>query len=121
MPHRLLLTWGLVVLVVADVVLAASAHWQGLLAGVALWGVHMALTQGLLSAMVAGAAPADLRGTAFGVFNLVSGVAMLIASGVAGLLWQALGPGWTFGAGAAFSVLAMAALAWGTGGASRAG
>ncbi|HRW73573.1 MFS transporter [Ottowia sp.] len=120
-PHRLLLTWGLVVLVVADVVLAASAHWQGLLAGVALWGVHMALTQGLLSAMVAGAAPADLRGTAFGVFNLVSGVAMLIASGVAGLLWQALGPGWTFGAGAAFSVLAMAALAWGTGGASRAG
>ena len=110
--HRRLLLAGLAVLVLADVVLAVSTHWVGLLLGVALWGVHMGMTQGLLAAMVAAQAPADLRGTAFGFFNLVSGVALLAASVLAGLLWQYLGPAWTFGAGAAFSVLAMAALAW---------
>ena len=110
--HHGLLLAGLSVLVAADVVLAVSTHWLGLLLGVALWGVHMGMTQGLLAAMVAAQAPADLRGTAFGFFNLVSGVALLAASVLAGLLWQYLGPAWTFGAGAAFSVLAMAALAW---------
>ena len=110
--HHGLLLAGLSVLVAADVVLAVSTHWVGLLLGVALWGVHMGMTQGLLAAMVAAQAPADLRGTAFGFFNLVSGVALLAASVLAGLLWQYLGPAWTFGAGAAFSVLAMAALAW---------
>ena len=110
--HHGLLLAGLSVLVPADVVLAVSTHWVGLLLGVALWGVHMGMTQGLLAAMVAAQAPADLRGTAFGFFNLVSGVALLAASVLAGLLWQYLGPAWTFGAGAAFSVLAMAALAW---------
>ena len=110
--HHGLLLAGLSVLVLADVVLAVSTHWVGLLLGVALWGVHMGMTQGLLAAMVAAQAPADLRGTAFGFFNLVSGVALLAASVLAGLLWQYLGPAWTFGAGAAFSVLAMAALAW---------
>ena len=110
--HHGLLLAGLSVLVAADVVLAVSTHWVGLLLGVALWGVHMGMTQGLLAAMVAAQAPADLRGTAFGFFNLVSGVALLAASVLAGLLWQSLGPAWTFGAGAAFSVLAMAALAW---------
>ena len=110
--HHGLLLAGLSVLVAADVVLALSTHWGGLLLGVALWGVHMGMTQGLLAAMVAAQAPADLRGTAFGFFNLVSGVALLAASVLAGLLWQYLGPAWTFGAGAAFSVLAMAALAW---------
>ena len=110
--HHGLLLAGLSVLVLADVVLAVSTHWLGLLLGVALWGVHMGMTQGLLAAMVAAQAPADLRGTAFGFFNLVSGVALLAASVLAGLLWQYLGPAWTFGAGAAFSVLAMAALAW---------
>ena len=110
--HQRLLLAGLAVLVSADVVLAVSTHWVGLLLGVALWGVHMGMTQGLLAAMVAAQAPADLRGTAFGFFNLVSGVALLAASVLAGLLWQYLGPAWTFGAGAAFSVLAMAALAW---------
>ena len=110
--HHGLLLAGLAVLVSADVVLAVSTHWVGLLLGVALWGVHMGMTQGLLAAMVAAQAPADLRGTAFGFFNLVSGVALLAASVLAGLLWQYLGPAWTFGAGAAFSVLAMAALAW---------
>ena len=110
--HHGLLLAGLSVLVLADVVLAVSTHWLGLLLGVALWGVHMGMTQGLLAAMVAAQAPADLRGTAFGFFNLVSGVALLAASVLAGLLWQHLAPAWTFGAGAAFSVLAMAALAW---------
>lgn len=110
--HHGLLLAGLSVLVLADVVLAVSTHWLGLLLGVALWGVHMGMTQGLLAAMVAAQAPADLRGTAFGFFNLVSGVALLAASVLAGLLWQYPGPAWTFGAGAAFSVLAMAALAW---------
>ena len=110
--HHGLLLAGLSVLVLADVVLAVSTHWLGLLLGVAVWGVHMGMTQGLLAAMVAAQAPADLRGTAFGFFNLVSGVALLAASVLAGLLWQYLGPAWTFGAGAAFSVLAMAALAW---------
>ncbi len=75
-------------------------------AGAALWGVHMGLTQGLLAALVAGTAPADLRGTAFGVFNLVCGVALLVASVLAGALWQAFGPALTFYAGAAFTALA---------------
>ena len=110
--HRRLLWWGLAVLVAADVVLALSTHWGGLLLGVALWGVHMGMTQGLLAAMVADTAPADLRGTAYGFFNLMSGLAMLAASVVAGLLWQYWGPAWTFGAGAMFSAVAMAALLW---------
>ena len=110
--HRRLLLAGLAVLVLADVVPAASTHWTGLLLGVALWGVHMGMTQGLLAAMVADTAPADLRGTAYGFFNLMSGLAMLAASVVAGLLWQYWGPAWTFGAGAMFSAVAMAALLW---------
>ena len=108
--HRTLLLGGMAVLIAADVALALSAQWGGLLLGVALWGVHMGMTQGLLATMVAGTAPADLRGTAFGMFNLVSGVALLCASVVAGLLWEYLGPAWTFGAGAVFSLLAMGAL-----------
>lgn len=112
MSHTRLLLWGLGVLVAADVVLAASTHWLGMLAGVALWGVHMGMTQGLLAAMVADVAPADLRGSAYGFFNLVSGLAMLVASVVAGLLWQGFGAPATFGAGAVFSMLAMGGLLW---------
>ena len=108
--HRRLLLAGLAVLVLADVVLAASTHWTGLLLGVALWGVHMGMTQGLLAAMVADTAPDDLRGTAYGFFNLTSGLAMLVASVVAGLLWQYLGAAWTFGVGALFCGLAMLGL-----------
>lgn len=115
MGHHRLLAGGLVVLIVADLVLASSSHWAVVVAGVALWGVHMGMTQGLLAAMVAHTAPADLRGTAFGAFNLVSGVAMLLASVVAGALWDWLGASATFMAGAGFSALAllgMAGLAW---------
>lgn len=112
MSHHKLLAWGLLVLIAADLVLAMDAHWTSLLVGVALWGVHMGMTQGLLATMVADTAPADLRGTAYGFFNLVSGLAILLASVVAGLLWDRLGASFTFYAGAAFSVVALAAL-WG--------
>lgn len=86
MSHSQLLQWGLVVLILADMVLAFSTHWSGVLVGVALWGVHMGMTQGLLAAMIAAASPADLRGTAFGMFSLISGVALLLASTGAGIL-----------------------------------
>ena len=114
LPHRTLLAWGVAVLVVADLVLAAGTHWLGLALGTTLWGLHMAMTQGLLAAMVADTAPAELRGTAFGVFNLASGVALLIASVVAGALWQGFGARTTFLAGAVFSLLALAMM-WRTG------
>jgi MFS family permease len=111
MNHRTLLALGLAVLIAADLVLAANAHWTTLLAGVALWGLHMGMTQGLLATMVADTAPADLRGTAFGFFNLVSGAALLLSSAIAGLLWDRLGASFTFYAGAGFSGLALLGLA----------
>jgi len=110
MSHRKLLAAGLAVLILSDIVLAQAQGLAGVMAGVVLWGLHMGMTQGLLATMVAGAAPAQLRGTAFGFFNLVSGVAMLIASVLAGLLWDELGAAVTFYAGAAFSILALALL-----------
>ncbi len=110
MRHDRLLALGLAVLVAADLVLAYSNHWAWVWAGITLWGLHMAITQGLLATMVADTAPADLRGTAYGFFNLVSGVAMLFASVLAGFLWDAFGAGWTFIAGAVFSALALAAI-----------
>lgn len=112
MSHTRLLALGLVVLIAADLVLAANDHWGGIIIGVALWGVHMGITQGLLATMVADTAPADLRGTAYGFFNLMSGIAMLIASGVAGLLWDRLGASFTFYAGGVFCFVALAGLAW---------
>ncbi|MEK7435422.1 MAG: MFS transporter [Pseudomonadota bacterium] len=111
MSHLKLLAAGLIVLIAADLVLAQA---QGLIAvalGVALWGLHLGMTQGLLATMVANAAPAHLRGTAFGFFNLASGIAMLVASVLAGLLWDRLGAGVTFYAGAAFSTAALLMLA----------
>jgi MFS family permease len=104
--HRVLLGAGLAVLVLSDLVLAGASSLGTVAAGVVLWGLHMGMTQGLLATMVAGAAPAKLRGTAFGFFNLASGVAMLIASVLAGLLWDTLGAGATFYAGAVFSAFA---------------
>ena len=98
------------VLVAADLVLASAADWRLLLAGVALWGVHMGMTQGLLAAMVADTAPADLRGTAYGFFNLLGGVAMLVSSALAGLLWDRLGSAFTFYAGAGFALLTLLGL-----------
>ena len=114
MSHTKLLALGLVVLIVADVVLATSNHWEVVLSGVALWGIHMGITQGLLATMVADTAPEDLRGTAYGFFNLMSGLAMLLSSVIAGLLWDKLGASFTFYAGAIFCVIALLGLAWST-------
>lgn len=107
MSHRLLLAWGMVLLILADFLLAAAGDWVGLFAGIALWGVHLGLTQGLLAAMVAETAPAEWRGTAFGVFNLGSGLAMLLASVLAGGLWDVFGARATFLAGAGFAALSL--------------
>ena len=97
-------------LIVSDLVLANAHDGLTVFAGAALWGLHMGLTQGLLAALVAASAPADLRGTAFGVFNLVCGIALLIASVLAGWLWDTFGPGFTFYAGAALTLIAWIAL-----------
>jgi MFS family permease len=101
-----LLGAGLFVLVLADVVIARADTLAATAFGVALWGLHMGMTQGVMAAMVAASAPEHLRGTAFGVFNLVSGVAMLIASVLAGFLWDTYGSAVTFYAGAAFALAA---------------
>jgi MFS family permease len=110
MSHKKLLAWGMVVLMAADVVLATNSHWITVLAGVALWGVQMGMTQGLMATMVADTAPADLRGTAYGFFNLTSGLALLISSAVAGLLWDRFGASITFYSGAAFCGFALMGL-----------
>lgn len=110
MSHTKLLALGLIVLLVADLVLAYAQSWGVVFVGVALWGLHMGMTQGLLATMVADTAPADLRGSAFGFFNLLSGLTMLVASALAGLLWDRLGPAFTFHAGALFCLLALAAV-----------
>jgi MFS family permease len=107
-----LIAAGLGALVASNVVLANAASPALVIVGTALWGLHLALTQGLLSALVAAVAPADLRGTAFGVFNVVSGIAMLAASTLAGALWELAGPSYTFYAGAVFTTLAAAGLWW---------
>ncbi len=108
--YRVVLGAGMFALVLADLILASAASTGQMLGGVAVWGVHMGLTQGVLAALVAETAPADLRGTAFGLFNLVSGVALLVASALAGWLWDVYGPARTFEAGAVFTVLAWLAL-----------
>ena len=107
----MLLSAGLAALIASDLVLALVPTTVGAVSGAAMWGLHMALTQGLLAALVAATAPEDLRGTAFGVFNLASGVALLIASSLAGWLWQSIGPSATFLAGAAFTAIAWIGLA----------
>ncbi len=111
MSHMKLLTLGLLVLIAADLVLAVNDHWAVVVLGVGLWGLHMGMTQGLLATMVADTAPADLRGTAFGFFNLASGLAMLIASVLAGFLWDQFGASFTFYAGAVFCGIAVMGLA----------
>lgn len=108
---RGLLLLGLGVLVVADLLLALAGHAALALLGAAFWGLHMGLTQGLLTKWVADTAPPALRGTAFGLFNLVCGLALLLASLMAGALWQFAGPGACFGAGAALAGLS-ALLLW---------
>ena len=108
--RRALLGWGMAALIASDVMLAAASGMPLLFAGVALWGLHMGLTQGLLSSLVGTTAPAELRGTAFGIFHLVSAGAQLAASVIAGGLWEGVGPRATFGAGAAFATVALLGL-----------
>lgn len=100
------LFFGLIVLLLADLILSFASGIAGVLIGVLLWGLHMGLTQGLFAALVADAAPPELRGTAYGFFNLVVGVMLLVASVIAGILWDLTGPKGTFLAGAAFAILA---------------
>jgi MFS family permease len=107
MSHTRLLALGIACLVAADIALALASGLAGLAAGVVMWGVHMALTQGLLAAMVSHAAPENLRGTAFGVFNFASGIALLAASAIAGGLWHYFSPAITFWAGAAFALASL--------------
>ena len=104
--RRTLLLAGLALLIAADLVLAVATSPLLAFVGAALWGLHMACTQGLLAKLIADTAPAELRGTAFGIFNLVSGGALLLASVIAGTLWSVFGPSATFTAGAAFATLA---------------
>ncbi|MGH8471714.1 MAG: MFS transporter, partial [Gammaproteobacteria bacterium] len=108
--RRLLLAVGIGFLMVADLLLAAADTIGLVAAGAVFWGLHMGATQGLLAAMVAAAAPSNLRGTAFGVFNLVTAVALLAASTLAGTLWSAFGPAMTFIAGVGFSAMALIGL-----------
>ena len=105
--RRLVLAAGATILIVADLVLARAAGFAWLAAGISLWGLHMGFTQGLLAASVADAAPTDRLGTAFGLFNLVSGVVLLLASVLAGVLWDHFGPQSIFYAGASFAALAL--------------
>lgn len=110
MNHTRMLQAGLLVLIAADITLALSHHWSTLLIGVGLWGIHMGMTQGLLAAMIAHTAPAELRGTAFGMFNLISGIALLLASTGAGILWETLGAASTFYAGAVICAIVLAGM-----------
>ena len=108
MGHTKLLVSGLIVLIAADVVLAINGHWGIVLLGVALWGLHMGMTQGLLAAMIADASPADLRGTAYGFFNLACGLTLLPANALAGIVWEELGAPLTFYVGATCAACAIA-------------
>jgi MFS family permease len=101
---------GIVLLVAADLVLAMAPGLWGITAGVVLWGLHMAFTQGMFAAWIADTAPAELRGTAFGMFNLVTGGALLVASLVAGMLWDRIGPQAMFAVGAAVAACALGGL-----------
>jgi MFS family permease len=101
---------GLVLLIAADLVLAFAPGLSGIVAGVVLWGLHMGFTQGILATLVADSAPPELRGTAFGMFNLSTGAALLAASVIAGVVWDAFGAQWTFLTGAGFAVLTLGGL-----------
>ncbi len=110
LPRHWLLALGLSVLALADAALAVEAGHGLLFAGIALWGLHMGLTQGVLASLITDVAPADYRGTAFGAFNLLSGAGLLLASALAGALWDWRGPPATFAAGALLALLTLAAI-----------
>jgi MFS family permease len=105
LDRRLLLALGMALLIAADLLLGMGQSILSVIIGAAVWGLHMGFTQGILAAMVSEAAPSTLRGTAFGVFNLASGVRMLLASAIAGWLWDRFGTSTTFLTGAALVVV----------------
>lgn len=102
---------GFLVLVIADIILAAAPNLWTIMLGVGLWGLHMGMTQGILVTLVADATAPASRGTAFGVFHLITGLALLLASLIAGSLWEAVGPPATFLGGAAFAAAGLAGMA----------
>lgn len=108
--RKKMLAIGLILLGCADLALAMIPNIAGIAVGLVLWGLHMGLTQGLFATLVADASPPELRGTAFGCFNLSAGFSMLVASLIAGWLWDLYGPGTTFGAGGIFTLLALGGL-----------
>ena len=107
MPRHRLLALGMMVLVLSCCVLAIADNYVYLFAGIGLWGLHMGLTQGILASMVADTTDETYRGTAFGVFNLVSGLGLLFASGIAGLLWESIDPAASFLFGASIALLSV--------------
>ena len=109
LPRTAVLAAGMAVLAVANIALALAEGYAMLFAGIALWGLHMGLTQGILASLIADVAPVEYRGTAFGVFSLVSGAGLLAASVLAGLLWDVVNPAATFVAGAVVAVIATVA------------
>ncbi|WP_431820896.1 MFS transporter [Burkholderia sp. F1] len=115
LDRRALLAIGMALLIAADLLLGARADAATVLTGVAVWGLHMGFTQGILAAMVADTAPAEWRGTAFGLFNLASGVAMLLASAIAGWIWQRFGATAMFFTGAAIVVVPLVMCAFAPG------
>ncbi|HPC46784.1 MAG TPA: MFS transporter, partial [Deltaproteobacteria bacterium] len=102
---------GIAVLAASNLVMAVSGSPLTAALGVAMWGLHLGLTQGILASLVADTSPEDLKGSAFGLFSLASGVAMLAASLTAGLLWDLWGPQATFIAGACFSAVSLVGFA----------
>ncbi len=107
MDRRVLLAVGVAVLILADVTIAFADSMIVIMAGILLWGVHMGLTQGLFATLIASAIPSEVRGTAFGVFNFVSGLILLLASVLAGFLWDQWGPSAPFLCGAGFAALSL--------------
>lgn len=109
-PAHMLLGWRLAFLILADLSLALWSGLLGAFTGIALWGLHMDLTQGLIAKLISDGAPVELRGSAYGLFNLATGLTMLLASLLAGLLWNSFGAGATFLAGAGFAFIAFVGL-----------
>jgi MFS family permease len=109
-PKQYLLVVGCGILALANGLLAVASNPVLLIVGALLWGLHMGFTEGVFAAMVANSAPSDLRGSAFGIFNMLRGVVLLVASVIAGLLWDQIGPQATFGFASVLALLTVVAL-----------
>ena len=110
-PAHHILSAGMICLILADLAIAYLPGIGGVFLGIALWGGHMALTQGLWAKLVADTSQPELRGSAYGIFNLATGITLLLASVIAGLVWDKIGPATTFIFGAGFALLGLALVA----------